>query len=270
VQLWQAPDASPTREIVLHLCSYSGKEGSGLPDTRAPARYNVLMAKQADGSVTGHWPIDAEESNDSRAQRHALLWEQCLASVLQNAIRWEATRWEQEASSLRLVRSLAAGGDNCIPHAFRPLPVAAVMQPEPDAVSQVLSSESVPQAVPPPTARTAPIRLAAQSAAAVIAAQSETPAITAGGAGSRTQPIEVEQALDAARQLPPRNDHVASGAALCTSPVRHSNRLSTPPPHRSRESGGRRTFSRRHALAAERRRARRTRCKDDCPSVPTG
>ena len=49
---------------VLH----NGREGSGLPDTREPAHYDLIMAELADGSICGHWPVDSSIEGDKASQ----------------------------------------------------------------------------------------------------------------------------------------------------------------------------------------------------------
>jgi len=117
--VFQSGRANPTREIVLHLCTLSGREGTGSPGTRPPAHYNVLLAKHAGRRTSGHWPIDPHESDAQRRQRHALLWEQCKAAVLENAARWQTNNRINDENSMRLIRTMFGTGlDPSGRHAF--------------------------------------------------------------------------------------------------------------------------------------------------------
>jgi hypothetical protein len=107
VKIWQMDGSSPTREIVLHLCSVKGAEGSGVPNPRTPAHYNVLFPRSVSDdtrSAPVHWLVDPEETVEAQARRHAILWEQCKAAILENAREWEAAN--NENGSLRLALSL--------------------------------------------------------------------------------------------------------------------------------------------------------------------
>ena len=108
IQVWQVDGSQPTREIILHLCTYNGREGTGLPDAREPAHYNLIMAELADGSTCGHWPIDRSMDGDqaARAATDLRLWQICKASVVQNASRWETKCREEEVKSLQLAHTL--------------------------------------------------------------------------------------------------------------------------------------------------------------------
>ena len=125
IQVWRVDGSQPTREIVLHLCTYNGREGTGLQDTREPAHYNLIMAELADGSTCGHWPIDRSMGGDqaARAATDLRLWQICKASVVQNASRWETKCREEEVKSLQLAHTLqqSAGSAFLKPIPFRSL-----------------------------------------------------------------------------------------------------------------------------------------------------
>ena len=108
IQVWQVEGSCPTREIVLHLCTYNSREGTGAPDVREPAHYNLLIAELADGSTCGHWPVDGVVDGDpvARAVLDLRLWQICKVAVVQNASRWATKCREEEVSSLQLAHTL--------------------------------------------------------------------------------------------------------------------------------------------------------------------
>ena len=277
VQIFQSPRSNPTREIVLHLCTLSGREGTGLTGTPAAAHYNVLLAKLPDGCTRGYWNVDPHETEPQRERRHALLWEQCKAAVFDNAIRWKTIRRLEDESSTRYIRTLFGTGDidPSARHAFRPVkqmgqPVAPIAAADSSNSSSGQQTNAMPaDAASRPTSS----RAAAHNASAFIAATlCELPSTPTGANSSPvplTQEIEAmmlaqaesaDAEISAVTALPiPSKNHliISSTTAALSLPLSGVAMCFTPPgspPRRSssatRADGSRRGSGRRSAAGS--------------------